>query len=34
VAGMMSTPGIRVDGKIVHAGGLLDAIKLERWLAK
>lgn len=33
MAGVMSTPGISVDGKLVHAGGLPDAAKLEAWLA-
>jgi small redox-active disulfide protein 2 len=33
MAGVMSTPGISVDGKLVHAGGLPDAAKLEGWLA-
>lgn len=33
MAGVMSTPGISVDGKLVHAGGLPDAVKLEGWLA-
>ena len=32
VAGVLSTPGIAVDGKLVHAGGLPDAAKLEGWL--
>ena len=32
MAGVMSTPGISVDGKLVHAGGLPDAAKLEGWL--
>lgn len=32
MAGVMSTPGIAVDGKLVHAGGLPDARKLEEWL--
>ncbi len=32
IAGVMSTPGIAVDGKLVHAGGLPDAAKLETWL--
>jgi small redox-active disulfide protein 2 len=32
MAGVMSTPGISVDGKVVHAGGLPDAAKLEKWL--
>lgn len=32
MAGVMSTPGISVDGKLVHAGGLPDKVKLEGWL--
>ena len=32
MAGVMSTPGISVNGKLVHAGGLPDAAKLEIWL--
>jgi small redox-active disulfide protein 2 len=32
MAGVMSTPGISVNGKLVHAGGLPDAGKLEGWL--
>jgi len=32
MAGVMSTPGISVDGKLVHAGGLPDAGRLEGWL--
>ena len=32
-AGVMSTPGVAIDGKLVHAGGLPDANKLEGWLA-
>jgi len=32
-AGVMSTPGVAIDGKLVHAGGLPDAGKLEGWLA-
>ncbi|MFC2970218.1 thioredoxin family protein [Acidimangrovimonas pyrenivorans] len=31
-AGVMATPGISIDGKLVHAGGLPDAAKLEDWL--
>lgn len=34
MAGVMSTPGISIDGKLVHAGGLPDAGKLEGWLSK
>ena len=33
MAGVMSTPGISVDGKLVHAGGLPDAAKLDGWLS-
>lgn len=33
MAGVMSTPGIAIDGKLVHSGGLPDAGKLEGWLA-
>ncbi|MDF1778152.1 MAG: thioredoxin family protein [Rhizobiaceae bacterium] len=32
MAGVMSTPGIAVDGKLVHAGGLPDQARLEQWL--
>lgn len=32
MAGVMSTPGIAVDGKLVHVGGLPDAAKLDGWL--
>jgi small redox-active disulfide protein 2 len=30
--GVMSTPGIVVDGKVVHAGGLPGAAAIEQWL--
>jgi small redox-active disulfide protein 2 len=33
MAGVMSTPGISIDGKLVHAGGLPDAAKLEGWIS-
>ncbi|MCA0043585.1 thioredoxin family protein [Celeribacter litoreus] len=33
MAGVMSTPGISIDGKLVHAGGLPDKNKLEDWLS-
>ncbi|MGB0659678.1 MAG: thioredoxin family protein [Mangrovicoccus sp.] len=33
MAGVMSTPGIAVEGKLVHTGGLPDATKLEGWLS-
>lgn len=32
MAGVMSTPGVSIDGKLVHAGGLPDAAKLNGWL--
>jgi len=30
--GVMSTPGVVVDGKVVHAGGVPDRKKVEGWL--
>ncbi|MBY6092693.1 thioredoxin family protein [Maritimibacter alkaliphilus] len=33
MAGVMSTPGLSVDGKLVHSGGVPDAAKLENWLS-
>ncbi len=30
--GVMSTPGVVVDGKLVHAGGVPDRRKIEGWL--
>ncbi|NFV80632.1 thioredoxin family protein [Magnetospirillum aberrantis] len=30
--GVMSTPGVVVDGKVVHAGGVPSADKIEGWL--
>lgn len=33
LAGVISTPGISVDGALVHAGGLPDAAKLAGWLS-
>ena len=33
MAGVISTPGITIDGKLVHSGGLPDAAALETWLA-
>lgn len=29
--GVMSTPGVVVDGKVVHAGGVPDRKKIESW---
>lgn len=31
--GVMSTPGVVIDGKLVHAGGVPDRKKVESWLA-
>lgn len=31
--GVMSTPGVVIDGKLVHAGGVPDRKKIEGWLA-
>ena len=31
--GIVSTPGLVIDGKVVHAGGLPKAEDLARWLA-
>ena len=33
LAGVMSTPGISIDGKLVHTGGLPNKAKLEAWLS-
>jgi small redox-active disulfide protein 2 len=30
--GVMSTPGVVIDGKVVHAGGIPSRGKIERWL--
>lgn len=30
--GVMSTPGVVVDGAVVHAGGVPDRKKVEGWL--
>ena len=30
--GVMSTPGVVVDGKVVHAGGVPDRAKVAGWL--
>ncbi len=29
--GVMSTPGVVVDGKVVHAGGIPDRTKIAGW---
>lgn len=31
--GVMSTPGVVVDGKVVHAGGVPSPEKIEQWFA-
>lgn len=31
--GVMSTPGVVVDGKVVHAGGIPSREKVEAWLS-
>ncbi len=31
-AGVMSTPGVSVDGKVVHAGGIPTREAIEGWL--
>lgn len=31
--GIVSTPGVVIDGKVVHAGGLPKANDLAKWLA-
>ncbi len=30
--GVMSTPGVVIDGKVVHSGGVPDRKKVEGWL--
>ena len=32
--GVMSTPGVVIDGKVVHAGGVPARAQIERWLAR
>ena len=31
--GIMSTPGVVIDGKVVHAGGVPSRDKVEKWLS-
>ena len=31
--GVMSTPGVVIDGTVVHAGGVPSRDKVEQWLA-
>lgn len=33
MAGVLSTPGFSIDGRLVHAGGLPDVARLEGWLS-
>ena len=30
--GVMATPGVVVDGKVVHSGGIPERSKVESWL--
>jgi len=30
--GVMSTPGVVIDGQVVHSGGVPDRKTVERWL--
>lgn len=32
--GVMSTPGVVIDGKVVHAGGMPSAAAVEKWLTE
>ncbi|SCC93363.1 Thiol-disulfide isomerase and thioredoxins family protein (modular protein) [Thiomonas sp. X19] len=29
--GVMSTPGVVIDGKVVHAGGIPSRVQVEQW---
>ncbi len=31
--GILSTPGVVIDGTVVHAGGVPSRAKVEQWLA-
>jgi small redox-active disulfide protein 2 len=31
--GVMATPGVVIDGKVIHAGGVPDRRKVESWFA-
>jgi hypothetical protein len=32
--GVMRTPGVVIDGAVVHAGGVPTRDKIEQWLAR
>lgn len=32
IHGVMSTPGVVIDGKVVHVGGMPTRAKVESWL--
>ncbi len=32
--GVLSTPGVVIDGKVVHAGGIPTREKIDRWLSQ
>ncbi len=32
--GVMSTPGVVIDGSVVHAGGVPSRAQVEQWLAR
>ncbi|MGC1817885.1 MAG: thioredoxin family protein [Casimicrobiaceae bacterium] len=32
--GVMSTPGVVVEGKVVHAGGIPSREKIDQWLSQ
>ena len=32
--GVMSTPGVVIEGKVVHAGGVPPRSKIEQWLTQ
>jgi small redox-active disulfide protein 2 len=31
--GVMSTPAVVIDGKVVHAGGIANRAKVDQWLS-
>jgi len=32
--GVMSTPGVVLDGKVVHAGGIPDQVVVRQWISE